>query len=48
MDTLAMDGIFLCGAFKRLEQVKHGANHPKKPNEPVPGCSRSWWGLGRV
>ena len=46
MDTLAMDGIFLCGAFKRLEQVKHGANHPKKPNEPVPGMFKIVVGVG--
>jgi len=46
MDTLEMDGIFLCGAFKRLEQVKHGASHPKKPNEPVLGMFKIVVGVG--
>ncbi len=46
MDTHDMDGIFLCGAFKRLEQVMHGPNHPKKPNAPVPGMFRIVVGVG--
>jgi hypothetical protein len=46
MDTMEMNGIFLCGAFKRLEQIKHGANHPKKPNEPVSGMFKIVVGVG--
>ena len=46
MDTLQMDGIVLCGAFKRLEQVKYGASHPKRPNEPVPGMFKIVVGVG--
>jgi hypothetical protein len=46
MNTQDMDGIFLCGSFKRLEQVKHGVNHPKKPNEPVPGMFKIVVGVG--
>jgi hypothetical protein len=46
MDTLEMNGIFLCGSFKRLEQVKYGGNHPKKPNEPVPGMLKIVVGVG--
>ncbi len=46
MNTTEMDGIFLCGAFKRLEQVKYGANHPKKPSEPVPGMFKIVVGVG--
>ena len=46
MDTLQMDGIVLCGSFKRLEQVKYGASHPKRPNEPVPGMFKIVVGVG--
>lgn len=46
MDTMGMDGIFLCGSFKRLEQVKYGASHPKKPSEPVPGMLKIVVGVG--
>jgi hypothetical protein len=46
MDTSEMNGIFLCGLFKRLEEVKHGPNHPKKPNEPVPGMFKIVIGVG--
>jgi len=46
MDTLEMNGIFLCGSFKRVEQVKYGANHAKKPNEPVPGMMKIVIGVG--
>ena len=46
MDTNAMDGIFLCGEFKRVEQVMHGANHPTKPSQPVPGMQKIVVGVG--
>jgi len=46
MDTTEMDGIFLCGAFKRVEQVMHGANHPIKPSQPVPGMFKIVVGVG--
>jgi len=46
MDTMQMDGIFLCGSFKRLEQVKYGASHAKRPNEPVPGMFKIVVGVG--
>jgi len=41
-----LNGIFLCGEFKRVEQVKHGANHPTKANQPVPGMCRVVVGVG--
>jgi hypothetical protein len=40
MKTSEMDGIFLCGVFKRLEQIMYGVNHAKRPNEPVPGMMK--------
>lgn len=46
MNTLEMNGIFLCGSFKRLEQVKYGARHPQKPGEPVPGMFKIVVGVG--
>lgn len=46
MNTLKMNGIFLCGSFKRIEQVKYGAGHAKKPNEPVPGMFKIVVGVG--
>jgi len=46
MDTWSMDGIFLCGEFKRLEQVMHGANHPTKPSQPVVGMFKIVVGVG--
>jgi hypothetical protein len=46
MNTEELDGIFLCGEFKRLEQVKYGASHAKKPNEAVPGMFKIVVGVG--
>ncbi len=46
MNTTDMNGIFLGGEFKRLEQVMHGASHPKKPNQPVPGMFKIVVGVG--
>lgn len=46
MNTAEMDGVFLCGEFKRLEQVMHGANHPKKPSQPVVGMFKIVVGVG--
>jgi hypothetical protein len=46
MKTTEMDGIFLCGQFKRVEQVTHGAKHPTKPSQPVPGMFKIVVGVG--
>lgn len=46
MDTDTLDGIFLCGQFKRIQQVTFGPNHPKKPNESVPGMFKLVLGVG--
>ena len=46
MNTTEMDGIFLCGEFKRVEQVMHGANHATKPSQPVPGMFKIVVGVG--
>jgi len=46
MKTTEMDGIFLCGQFKRVEQVMHGANHATKPSQPVPGMFKIVLGVG--
>lgn len=44
MDEL--NGTFLAGKFKRVEEVKYGANHATKPNQPVPGMFRIVIGVG--
>lgn len=46
MDTSDMNGVFLCGRFKRVEQVRHGPNHVSKPNQPVPGMFKIVVGVG--
>jgi len=46
MNTMEMDGIFLCGSFKRMEQVNYGARHPQKPGEPVTGMFKIVVGVG--
>lgn len=46
MDAAEMNGIFLCGIFKRVDQVMHGPNHARKPNQPVPGMFKIVLGVG--
>lgn len=46
MNPSEMDGIFLCGEFKRVEQVVYGANHATKPGQPVAGMFRLVLGVG--
>jgi len=46
MRTHELNGIFLCGVLKRVEQVMHGPNHPKKPSQPVPGMCKIVVGVG--
>lgn len=41
-----LNGIFLCGEFKRVDQVMHGASHPTKPSQPVPGMCKIVVGVG--
>lgn len=41
-----LNGIFLCGEFRRVEQVTHGPNHATKPNQPVPGMCKVVVGVG--
>jgi hypothetical protein len=46
MEARELNGIFLCGQLKRVEQVMHGANHATKPNQPVPGMFKIVMGVG--
>jgi hypothetical protein len=46
VETSELNGIFLCGRLKRVEQVMHGPNHVRKPNQPVAGMHRIVVGLG--
>lgn len=46
MGTTELNGIFLCGRFKRVEQVMYGQNHASKPNQPVPGMCKVVVGVG--
>jgi len=41
-----LNGTFLCGIFKRVEQVMHGPNHATKPSQPVPGMFKIVVGVG--
>lgn len=41
-----LNGLFLGGVFKRLEQIMHGPNHPTKPNQPVLGMFNIVVGVG--
>ncbi len=41
-----LNGIFLAGEFKRIEQVMHGPNHAVKPNQPVAGMFKIVVGVG--
>jgi len=46
MRTNELNGIFLCGVLKRVDQVMHGPNHASKPNQPVPGMFKVVIGVG--
>jgi hypothetical protein len=46
MESVELNGIFLCGDFKRVEQVAHGPNHASKPNQPVAGMFKVVVGVG--
>ncbi|HZU71434.1 MAG TPA: hypothetical protein VE990_01560 [Acidimicrobiales bacterium] len=49
MDELRVEdlnGVFLAGEFKRIEQVMHGPNHATKPNQPVAGMFKIVVGVG--
>jgi len=41
-----MNGLFLCGVVKRVEQVMYGANHASRPGQPVPGMFKIVVGVG--
>jgi len=41
-----LNGIFLCGELKRVEQVMHGPNHATRPNQPVAGMFKLVLGVG--
>jgi len=46
MRTEELNGTFLCGVLKRVEQVMHGASHATKPSQPVPGMFKIVVGVG--
>jgi len=41
-----LNGIFLAGRFKRIEQVAYGPNHESKPGQLVSGMFRIVVGVG--
>jgi hypothetical protein len=46
MRAAELNGIFLAGEFKRVEQVMHGPNHQTRPSQPVVGMFKVVVGVG--